>query len=86
MNKERFDQVVKNSVVLATRYVVTDDTIVGKPVYVAADEKDAALFLDEKEQMAKLEGQTTDRQNSLTLYVRGKSNYTYRVFAVPSSV
>ncbi len=66
------------------RYVVTDDTICGKPVYIAKDEADAARFLDKKEGEFKKKGQTIERQNSL--YLRCTSHNNFQTFEVKACV
>lgn len=65
------------------RYVVTEGSFSGKPVYVAKDEADAARYLDKIQR--ERGGSSFERQNSLTLVLTGGSRYEpWRVVAVES--
>jgi hypothetical protein len=71
----------------AKRFVVMDDVTMGRPVYVAVDEADAARWLDAREAVLRKEGMTIERHNSLTLSVTAPNRYkTYRVYSTPSGI
>lgn len=67
------------------RFVVVDDTIMGRPVYVAADEADASRYLKQQADILLKEGKTITFDNSLTMRVTSLLIYrTFRVVACPS--